>query len=307
MIKPNGQQLVTDERVPVTVVGLGNMGSALARALLRAGYPVTVWNRTAHRAERLAAEGAVPIGQLSRAVTASGVVVVCLSTSRVVEELLRPLKNQLAGRTLINVTTGTPREVRHIAGWAADSGAHYLSGAIMATPSMIQRPDTLIFYGGSPEVFEAHRRLLAAFGGRAQYLGPDPGVASLYDLALLTVLYGAWYGYLHAHALLQRAGITATAFLPYVREWVESVIVPSLTDPAEAAALDQRDYQTDESNLAVNAAALGLITRASREAGIASEWLTPIHRLASEKLKEGFGADSFLRVFDGILGGHDQR
>jgi 3-hydroxyisobutyrate dehydrogenase-like beta-hydroxyacid dehydrogenase len=48
----------TRNLVPVTVIGLGPMGRAMAGALMRAGHPVTVWNRTPRRADELVAEGA---------------------------------------------------------------------------------------------------------------------------------------------------------------------------------------------------------------------------------------------------------
>lgn len=292
---------VGSDRMRVTVAGLGNMGAALARALVRGRCRVAVWNRTFSKAEKLGAEGAVPVADLREAVRASDVVVACVSTCETVAALFKPLRRELAGRIFVNLTTGTPGEVRSIAAWAAQNGIAYLSGTIMATPSLIGRPETLIFYGGDQGAFNACRRILASFGGRAEYLGADPGLASLYDLALLTMLYGAWYGHLHAHALLQKAGVSAMEVLPFVKEWVEFVVAPNLTDPAEAAALDRRDYRTEESNLAVNEWAIELIIRASREAGVSAEWLVPIHRLASAKLQEGYGADSFTRVFDGIL------
>ncbi|MFS8542425.1 MAG: NAD(P)-binding domain-containing protein [Limnochordales bacterium] len=284
----------------VAVVGLGNMGAALARALLKRGLPVTVWNRTAGRAASLIREGAVPAAGLAEAVAAGHVVVACVSTFDVADTLFRQVRDELAGKTLVNLTTSTPGEARRTAAWAAEAGIQYLSGTVMATPPLVGRPETLIFYGGPEAAFARTRPLLEAFGGRAVYLGTDPGMPALYDLALLTVLYGAWYSWLHAHALVQAAGVAAAQFQPYVAEWLEHVIAPSLTDPAEAARLEQRDYRTDESNLAINQAAIDLIMRTSLEAGVSPEWLAPIHRLATQMVADGFGGDSFTRVFDGI-------
>ena len=64
----------------ITVVGLGAMGSALARAQLRAGHKVTVWNRDPHKAEPLAAEGAIAAASCAEAIAASPVVIVCLAS-----------------------------------------------------------------------------------------------------------------------------------------------------------------------------------------------------------------------------------
>ena len=64
----------------VTVLGLGSMGTSLADAFLKAGHPTTVWNRSAARADALVARGAVRAGSARDAVTASELVVICVTT-----------------------------------------------------------------------------------------------------------------------------------------------------------------------------------------------------------------------------------
>src|SRR5690606_41531063 len=101
------------------------------------------------------------------------------------------------------------------------------------------------------------------------------------------MLYGAWYSYLHAHAVLRVAGVSAAQFLPYVDEWLKHVIVPSLSDPVDAEALDRLDCQTSESNLAVNQWAPELTLRSSREAGVSPERVVHLHRPAPGKVDAG--------------------
>lgn len=76
----------------VSVIGLGNMGVALAGAFLKAGYPTTVWNRSGGKAEGLVAKGASPAHTLASAIAASEVIVVCVSTYDVMDDLLHPLR-----------------------------------------------------------------------------------------------------------------------------------------------------------------------------------------------------------------------
>jgi 3-hydroxyisobutyrate dehydrogenase-like beta-hydroxyacid dehydrogenase len=66
----------------VSVIGLGAMGSALARTLLRAGHRVTVWNRTSTKTGPLARDGAIPARDPAAAVLASPIVLVCVDTTR---------------------------------------------------------------------------------------------------------------------------------------------------------------------------------------------------------------------------------
>lgn len=286
------------KHIPISVIGLGNMGAALASTLLRNGYPVTVWNRTSGKADRLISEGAVQADTIVEAIRSSQLLIICVSTYEVMHTLLGSAVEDLKGRILVNLTTGTPQEARSTGEWADLRGIHYLDGAIMATPSMISRPETLIFYGGEQELYRQLEPILTVFGEQSVYLGKDPGVPLIYDMALLTMLYGSWYSYLHAQALLRSADISTTSFLPYATSWLQYVIAPAITDPQEAEALDAGQYATDESNLLVNKLALDNIIRSSRELRLPAEWLMPIQQLAAQKVDEGYGDDSFTRIFE---------
>src|SRR5215207_3465157 len=141
---------------PTTVLGLGAMGSALAAALVDAGHPTIVWNRSPAKARPLAARGAVAAASVEAAVSASPLIVACLFDHASVHEVLDPSSPSLHGRALINLTTTTPRQARELADWAARHGADYLDGGIMAVPPMIGGTDANILYSGSAAVFDEH-------------------------------------------------------------------------------------------------------------------------------------------------------
>jgi 3-hydroxyisobutyrate dehydrogenase-like beta-hydroxyacid dehydrogenase len=123
----------------VTMVGTGVMGSALAGALLRAGHQVTVWNRTAARAEPLREAGASVAGSLPEAIAASDVTLMCVSNQAAADELLSDpeVLEGLRGKTLVQMNTGTPEDGRRNAVSAAEHRITYLDGAMMAYPRSI--------------------------------------------------------------------------------------------------------------------------------------------------------------------------
>ncbi|CAM5705563.1 Oxidoreductase OS=Streptomyces glaucescens OX=1907 GN=SGLAU_11350 PE=3 SV=1 [Streptomyces glaucescens] len=125
----------TAPRTPLTLLGTGAMGTALARAWLAAGHPVTVWNRTAARAEALAAEGATVAATAAAAVAANRLVIACLLDDASLEKALEDA--DLSGRDLVNLTTGTPAEGRARAAWAEARGARFVDAGIMAVPPLI--------------------------------------------------------------------------------------------------------------------------------------------------------------------------
>lgn len=120
----------THTKTPLTLLGLGSMGTALARTWLAAGHPLTVWNRTPAKSEVLAAEGAVVAASPAEAVAANGLVVLCLLDDASVGSALEGL--DLGGKDLVDLTTGTPADARARAAWAEERGARFVDGGIMA-------------------------------------------------------------------------------------------------------------------------------------------------------------------------------
>src|SRR5215471_16367643 len=102
-----------------SLIGVGAMGSALGRALLAGGHTLTVWNRTAEKTRALVGQGAVAAANLSMALQASPLILICVADYAATRSLLSTPEAAaaLAGRTLIQLSTGTPREAREMAAW----------------------------------------------------------------------------------------------------------------------------------------------------------------------------------------------
>lgn len=124
----------------VTMIGLGPMGSALARALLAAGRRVTVWNRTPARAQALAGQGARPVLTIEEALAASPLTIICLANYGAMQSALAGKGEYLAGRALIGLNSGTPAEARAMQEWASRHHIDFLSGAIMVPPILVGTP-----------------------------------------------------------------------------------------------------------------------------------------------------------------------
>ncbi|WP_189250612.1 NAD(P)-dependent oxidoreductase [Streptosporangium pseudovulgare] len=279
---------------PVTVLGLGAMGTALAGAFLDAGHPVTVWNRTAGKAAGLVARGATEAATAAEAVSASPLVVVCLLNDDTVREVLDGAAGSLAGRTVVNLTNGTPRQAREAAGWAAGHGVGYVDGGIMAVPPMIGTPGSLVFYSGSPEDFHTHERTLGALG-RAMYLGEDAGRAALYDIALLGAMYGMFGGFFHALALTGSEKVPATEFTPLVAPWLTAMMAAF---PGMAEAVDSGDHSAAASNLAMQATAYVNLLDASTDQGVSTELVEPMRALLDRGVAAGLGAGDVSSLVD---------
>ena len=271
---------------PLTLLGTGAMGTALARVWLAAGHEVTVWNRTAARAEPLAAEGATVAASAAAAVAANRLVIVCLLDDVSVGEALDGA--DLAGRDLVNLTTGTPAQGRARADWAEARGARFLDAGIMAVPPMIGAPDSggYVFYSGSPELFEEHRDTLAVPAG-TRFVGADPGFAALHDVALLSAMSGMFAGITHAFALIRPEDIAPKDFAPLLADWL-TAMAPAAHQSADR--LQSGDYTRDVvSNLAMQVAGNATLLHTAEEQRVSPELLTPYMELMERRLAQGHG------------------
>jgi 3-hydroxyisobutyrate dehydrogenase-like beta-hydroxyacid dehydrogenase len=282
-------------RTPLTLLGTGAMGTALARAWLAAGHEVTVWNRTAARAEALAAEGATVAASAAEAVAANRLVIACLLDDATVGEALDG--TSLDGRDLVNLTTGTPAEGRARAVWAEARGARFLDAGIMAVPPMIGAPGSggYVFYSGSPELFEEHRDTLAVPAG-TRYVGADPGFAALHDVALLSAMSGMFAGIAHAFALIRPEDIAPKDFAPLLVDWL-TAMAPAAHQSAEG--LQSGDYTRNVvSNLEMQVAGNATLLRTAGEQRVSPELLAPYLQLMERRLAQGHGDEDGTGVVE---------
>ncbi|CAM5248398.1 dehydrogenase [Streptomyces spiroverticillatus] len=282
------------EPTPVTFLGLGNMGHALASTALAAGHPITVWNRTPSRTTGLAEQGATPAPTPAEAVAATDLTLVCLLTDETVAEVLAPVAESgaLKGKTLVNVTNSTPEQARQRASWAQAQGATYLDGGIMAIPQLIGTPHSYIYYSGDEQAFTTHRPLLARFGD-PRYVGTDPGLASLYDMALLTGMYGLFTGAAQALALIRSAGLPTTDFAEQLQQFL---IGMTAAPAAWGKSLDADTHATAVSTIAVNHAALPNLLATHRDQGLPVDLLTGLQPLLDRAIAEGHATDGLSRL-----------
>ncbi|AYA18002.1 NAD(P)-dependent oxidoreductase [Streptomyces alfalfae] len=297
----NNSPAATPARTPVTVIGLGLMGSALASALLDRGHPVTVWNRSPEKAKPLADRGARVAGTPADAVAASGLVLACVLDYDALHTVLDPLAEAgaLTGKALVNLTSGAPEQAEAMAAWAEEHGAGYLDGGIMTTPPGVGNPEMMFLYSGSEDVFTAHRPVLAALGDPL-HLGSAPGLASLYDSALLGLMWAAFTGWLHGTALVTADGTSATDFTRVALRWLNGAVSLFLT--TYAPQVDAGRYPGDDATVDVQIAAIGHLIHAAEARGVDNALPELIRSTMRRAADAGHGSDSYAGVIEVLRG-----
>jgi 3-hydroxyisobutyrate dehydrogenase-like beta-hydroxyacid dehydrogenase len=200
----------------VSVIGLGVMGSALARTLLANGYAVTVWNRTAVKAEPLVSAGATAAGSAAEAVAASPATITCIASHDKTIELFEGLAGSLQGKTIIELSTGGATEAEALAKLLSDNGAAWLIGIINAYPTAIGKPETVLSIVGGEDVWERWQSVIKALGGSSTRFGDEAGMAAALFAALFTTRQGFMFGMIYGGLVCKKAGIPLGSFAEQV-------------------------------------------------------------------------------------------
>ncbi|MFF1375789.1 NAD(P)-dependent oxidoreductase [Streptomyces sp. NPDC058308] len=274
---------------PVAVIGLGLMGRALAGAFLKAGHPTTVWNRTPAKAGQLVARGARLAPDVGAALAAAPLTIVCLTDYDALHALLDPGDVDLNGRTLINLTSGDSAQAREAARWAERRGARYLDGAIMAVPSGIGTAEAVILHSGPEPDFAAHKPTLDALG-TAVHLGADHGLAALYDVAGLAMMWSVLNAWLQGTALLGTASVDAAAYAPFAQQIATGV---AAWLPGYAEQIDRGSFPAEVSALETDARSMAHLIEESEAVGVNAELPRLFKAMADRAIAAGHGAEQY--------------
>jgi 3-hydroxyisobutyrate dehydrogenase len=157
-------------------IGLGIMGRPMARNLMKAGFPLTVWNRSRPGIDELVSEGAAEGGSPADVARRSDVVITIVGDSPDVEEVALGtngiIEGAHAGLVHIDMTTMSPQVTRRIAERLAEAGVEMLDAPVSGGQQGAIEETLSIMVGGKAETLERCRPVLAAMGRKIVHCGP---------------------------------------------------------------------------------------------------------------------------------------
>lgn len=272
----------------ITIIGLGSMGSAMAGVLLDKGYQVYVWNRSSEKAEALVQKGARYVSTVGEAIRASETSIVCVSDYAASNEILdhSDVRSALTGRTVLQLSTGSPQQARDLEVWVLAQGASYLDGAIAASPSQIGQPEAAIFFSGAKAAYDGNADIIESLAGYAPFLGEKVSAASTTDLAFLAYLFAAYIGFFHAARIMESDGLEVNALGQLIAS-----ISPMIGDVMkyESEVIHNEQYSKPQTSINTCMITIELLQQQAREAGINDEFPVFAERMFSRAIQDGYG------------------
>src|SRR5271168_4874445 len=194
----------------VGLIGLGLMGGPMGRNLLKAGFPLVVWNRTKAKADDLVREGA-KLGADPRAVAEQAdVLITIVSDPTALEEVLFGARGAMEGlrngSALIDSSTVSPELARRVAAACAEREVDFLDAPVTGGTWGAQKGELVFMIGGKAEVLERVKPVLEVLGKKFFLLGPN-GAGQTVKLAMNLILALEVEALAEALALAKSGGV----------------------------------------------------------------------------------------------------
>jgi 3-hydroxyisobutyrate dehydrogenase len=198
----------------VGFAGLGTMGQAMAANLARAGFPLTVWNRSPGRSGALVELGAHEAANPSRLAAESDVVVVCVRDTPDVEEILFGTDGVASGARrgllVIDCSTISPAATRSFAARLAERGVRFVDAPVSGGSEGAQQGTLSIMVGGGAADVERARPILEAMGKTITHMGPV-GAGQATKAVNQVILAGSYLGVAEGIVLAIKSGLDPEA------------------------------------------------------------------------------------------------
>lgn len=159
----------------VGFIGLGIMGRGMTRNLLKAGFDVTVWNRTASKMDELAAEGAQKAASPAELASLCDIIITCVSDTPDVEQVILGesgvIERVRPGSLVIDMSTISPKATRAIAAKLREKGVAMLDAPVSGGSEGAARGTLSIMVGGAAADFERAMPVFQAMGKTITHVG----------------------------------------------------------------------------------------------------------------------------------------
>ena len=233
-----------NSRPHIGFIGMGHMGSHMVTKLMRAGYHLTVYDRTAERAQAMGKLGA-SVAQTPRELAASSdVIISCVSNDHALEAVMLEPDGALAGAhassAIIDMSTVAPQTSRQLFQAARTKGVPMIDAAVSGSVPQVEQGSLVIFVGGERETYERYLPILDVLGKQSIYLGSS-GKGTTMKLVVNLLLGLGRQALAEALVLGEKAGLEREQLI----DVLEQTAVISPRQQADLEHTRRREYGAD--------------------------------------------------------------
>jgi 3-hydroxyisobutyrate dehydrogenase-like beta-hydroxyacid dehydrogenase len=277
----------------VGLIGLGNMGTAIAERVVDGGYPLVVYNRTAEKSEPLGRRGAVVAETPADLVEQVDIVLTSLADDEALEAVAAEVVAAARpGTVLVDMSTVSPAASARVASLAEEASVEYLRAPVSGNPSVVRAGNLSFIVSGSRETLERVEPVITAIGPTVHYVG-DGEQARIVKLAINLIIAGLAQLMSEALVLGEASGVSRADLLevmgssaagaPFVKYKTEPLLREDFS-ATFTTALMEKD--------------IDLVLDAAEEAGVVElPVATEMKTLLRAAIDAGYADDDFMALF----------
>lgn len=284
-------------------IGLGTMGAPMAANLLKAGYEVTVYNRTVSKCAPLVEQGAALASSPKEATVATDIVMTMVSDDKSIEAVYEGTDGVLAGlksgSIVIDCSTISPALVKHTATKVQERGGDFLDAPVTgSSPAAID--GTLVFMvGGHADTVDQCRDIFDVMGKKLLYMGPN-GSGAVAKIAHNTIVGINNLALVEGFAIAAKSGLPVDSFL----ELVQLGSAGSKAAELKGHKIIEHDF-TNQFSLALMLKDLKLASSLTDASAIPAPMLNLAKSLFQAGQTEGYGDEdlsSVVKIYEAWIG-----
>lgn len=281
----------------VSILGTGLLGAPIARRLAATGLAVTVWNRSAAKAEALGGEGLSVAASAAAALAASPVSILMLADAPAIRAVLAApgVRAALAGKAIVQMGTIGPDESRAFAMEVAAAGGEWVEAPVLGSIPQADSGTLQVMVGGTEEQLARLEPLFSRLGRDVRLVG-EVGKAAALKLALNQLIGSLTTAFATSLAFVRAAGVPTDLFVEVLRP--SALFAP--TFDKKLGRLLEAEYSNPTFPLRLLGKDLRLFERAAREAGLEPAVVAAVLRTVEAAEARGYGEDDYSALAEGI-------
>jgi 3-hydroxyisobutyrate dehydrogenase-like beta-hydroxyacid dehydrogenase len=282
----------------VGLIGLGNMGTAVAERLLGSGCALVVHNRSREKAEPLRARGAQVAESVGDLATAVDVVLTSLADDEAFESVAADVAGAARpGTVLVDLSTVSPAASARVAQRANEASLLYLRAPVSGNPSVVRAGNLTFIASGPREALERAEPVLLTIGRAVHDVGEEEQ-ARVVKLAINLVVAGLAELMAEALVLGEGSGVSRAALLETMGD--SAVGAPFVQYKTEPLLRD--DYSATFTTRLMEKD-VDLVLEAAESAGVRLPLAAEIKTLIRSAIEAGYGDDDFMALFPHLRDG----
>ncbi|NMM28921.1 MAG: NAD(P)-dependent oxidoreductase [Glaciimonas sp.] len=271
----------------VAFIGLGNMGSGIAQCILKGGFDLTVWNRTAAKMNPLVANGAKGAASIQEAVANADVIITSLMDDKSILDMLQAedgiLANMKPGAVHVCVTTISPRCADELTDLHKKHGSYYVSAPVVGRPDAAASGQLTSFLAGDPQAIAIATPVCSAYSKQVTAISEKPSIANSMKLCVNYNVISVIEMMCETYTLAEKCGVP----LEHMRDFYQQSLFAHPALKMYAEKLRSRDF-TGRGGFVMKAGLkdVTLMLSTAEAVGVPLE----MGKIAERKLKAGIAA-----------------